>query len=167
MGMNTQALHQLLDTATTMFEHALSSWKEIRALETTGTAMETEEGKRKRRRLKALRWAMTLGLAFAAYKLVRRFLLSRRRKGRYRPFVEGAGPAHSYDKGNHATGGGYYDGNYSAGALTSAPGYFGSNYGSHATSMQSPQYSTYGPQTNAYGPPGSSSQYGYGGGGYF
>mmetsp|Transcript_19201 Transcript_19201/g.26619 ORF Transcript_19201/g.26619 Transcript_19201/m.26619 type:complete len:169 (+) Transcript_19201:88-594(+) len=82
MGMNTQAVHQLLDTATTMFDHALGTWKEMRALEANGNAAveQSEEDKRKLRRLKALRWAMTLGVAYAAYKIIRRLLFQKRRQ---------------------------------------------------------------------------------------
>jgi len=84
MGMNTQAVHQLLDTATTMFDHALGTWKEMRALEANvnKAVEESEEEKKKRRRLKALRWAMTLGVAYAAYKIIRRLLFHKRQQQR-------------------------------------------------------------------------------------
>lgn len=75
MGMNTQALHQLLDTATTMFDHALVTFNEMRTLDASVT--ETEEDKKRRRRLKALRWAMIMGFAYGGYRLIRRMMRRR------------------------------------------------------------------------------------------
>ena len=84
--MNTQALHQLLDTATTMFDHALVTFKEMRTLDTSIT--ETEEDKKRRRRLKALRWAMIMGFAYGGYRLIRRMIRRRMSASTHRQTIQ-------------------------------------------------------------------------------
>ena len=75
--MNTQALHQLLDTATSMFDHALSTFQEMRALDARSLQDESPEEQTKRRRLKALRWAFIMSIAYGGYRLIRRLLRKR------------------------------------------------------------------------------------------
>jgi len=82
LGMNTQALQQLLDTATTMLEQALAAYKEMRALEMMANDSESEEAKKKRRRLKALRWALVLAVTYGGYRVVRVAFQQKRRSSR-------------------------------------------------------------------------------------
>jgi hypothetical protein len=77
VGMNTQALHQLLDTATSMFDHALLTFQEMRALDARSLENESPEDQTKRRRLKALRWAIIMSIAYGGYRLIRRLLRRR------------------------------------------------------------------------------------------
>lgn len=84
--MNTQAVQQLLDTATTMFDHALVTFKEMRALDASVT--ETEEDKKRRRRLKALRWAMIMGFAYGGYRLIRRMMQRRMSASTHRQTIQ-------------------------------------------------------------------------------
>lgn len=77
VGMNTQALHQLLDTTTTMFDHALQTFKEMRMLDAANAALESEEEQKQRRRLKALRWALIMSVVYGGYRLIRRLLRKR------------------------------------------------------------------------------------------
>lgn len=72
--MNTQALHQLLDTATTMLDHALVTFKEMRALDASSLETETKEEQKRRRRVRALRWALIMGFAYGGYRFLRRMV---------------------------------------------------------------------------------------------
>jgi hypothetical protein len=78
--MNTQAIQQLLDTASTMLDHALKTYKEMRALEARNNESESEEDKKQRRRLRALRWMMIATVTYAGYRVIK--LAFRRRKQR-------------------------------------------------------------------------------------
>ena len=77
VGMNTQALHHLLESATAMFDHAVATWHEMRVLEATSRRHETEEMKKRRRRLRAVRWAVVTAVVYAGYKLIRRVIRQR------------------------------------------------------------------------------------------
>lgn len=81
--MNTQALQQLLDTGTQMFDHALNTFKEMRELDALQAAEESEEEQKRKRRLKALRWALIMGAAYGGYRLIRRILRRKRQIGMY------------------------------------------------------------------------------------
>ena len=78
--MNTQAIQQLLDTASTMLDHAMKTYKEMRALEARNNELESEEDKKQRRRLRALRWMMIATVTYAGYRVIK--LAFRRRKQR-------------------------------------------------------------------------------------
>lgn len=80
IGMNTHAIQQLLDTASTMLDHALKTYKEMRALEARINESESEEDKKQRRRLRALRWMMIATVTYAGYRVIK--LAFRRRKQR-------------------------------------------------------------------------------------
>jgi hypothetical protein len=80
IGMNTQALSQLLESGTTMVDHAIATWHEMQTIDQRQRSRETEEEKKRRRRLRALRWALVVGVSFAVTKLVRYILQSSRRK---------------------------------------------------------------------------------------
>jgi len=82
VGMNTAALQQLLESAAAMMNHAIHVYKELRVLELASQQTESLEDKKKRRRLRALRWCIMVGVSYAAYKLVRVALFgaSRRRR---------------------------------------------------------------------------------------
>lgn len=67
--MNTQAIHQLLDSASTMLEHAVKAYKEMQQLHVT--QYESEEEKKRRRRLRALRWAAITLVAYTGFKALR------------------------------------------------------------------------------------------------
>jgi len=91
LGMNTHALQQLFQTAKSMIDHTLSTLNQVRLLDETPssrtlTKHQTEEEKKRRRRLKALRWSLVLSVSYAAYRIVR-YLVRRssrqRRNGRY------------------------------------------------------------------------------------
>lgn len=88
VGMNTQAVKQLLEAATGMFDHAVASWSEMRVIEAAASEFESEEDKKRRRRLRALRWAMVTCATYAGYKCIK-WLLSSSAKKRHRPMLEG------------------------------------------------------------------------------
>lgn len=74
IGMNTQALHQLVDMVSTMFDHAVQTWHEMRTLDQMKWRNESEEEQKKRRRLRALRWALLVGATYSAYRILRMVL---------------------------------------------------------------------------------------------
>lgn len=71
IGMNTQAIQQLLETATSMLDRAVKTYHEMRTLEAQSNALESEEDTKRRRRLRALRWTMVVAATYAGYKLMR------------------------------------------------------------------------------------------------
>jgi hypothetical protein len=80
VGMNTHAIQQLLESATAMFDHAVATWQEMQVVEASNIARETEEMKKRRRRLRALRWALVTAFTYSGYKLIRYLLCSRQRQ---------------------------------------------------------------------------------------
>jgi hypothetical protein len=88
VGMNTQAVKQLLEAASGMFDHAVATWSEMRAIEAAASDFESEEDKKRRRRLRALRWAMVTAATYAGYKCLK-WLFSSSRKRHQRPMLEG------------------------------------------------------------------------------
>jgi hypothetical protein len=152
VGMNTQALHQLLDTATSMFDHALLTFQEMRALDARSLENESPEDQTKRRRLKALRWAIIMSIAYGGYRLIRR-LLRRRQYQRQLSMYPAQQQQQQYSSG------------YTAPAPIMQPPlqqqYGGSPYGSTP-------YATSNPYSSYYGAGGASSMYPGGAyGGYF
>jgi hypothetical protein len=85
LGMNQQAITQAFDSLTSMFDHAIAIFHELRALEALETEKENEEQKKRRTRLKAIRWALMMGSSWLVYKLMRR-ITSRRRHLQYDAF---------------------------------------------------------------------------------
>ncbi len=77
--MNTQALNQLYHQAMAMLDQALATIHELKTLETaTSGKILSEEEMKKRRRLKAIRWSIMLGISYGGYAFVRRWLKKRR-----------------------------------------------------------------------------------------
>ena len=74
IGMNTEAVKHLLESATVMFDHAVATWRELHALEAAQRQTETPEARKRRRRLRALRWALLVGVSYAGYQLVRKLV---------------------------------------------------------------------------------------------
>jgi hypothetical protein len=114
VGMNTHAVNQLLEAATAMFDHAVATWSEMRAIEAAASEFESEEDKKRRRRLRALRWAMVTAATYAGYKCIK-WLFSSSRRRHHRPMLEGQSstamggyPApYSGSYGSSPYGGGY------------------------------------------------------------
>ena len=100
LGMNTHALQQLFHTAMSFFDNAISTLNEIRALNIASASDEeemSEEEIKRRRRLKALRWSLVMGVSYAGYKLMRRWLLRRRQLRQM--IASGINPGQSVDAG--------------------------------------------------------------------
>ena len=98
LGMNQQALQQALDSVSTMADHAIATFYELRALEAVEQKHETEDQKKRRRRLKAMRWALLMGTSWFAYKLFKYLTTSRRRRLRHQTNhggIRGGGASHS------------------------------------------------------------------------
>jgi hypothetical protein len=75
VSMNASAIHQLLESATAMFDHALATYRELRDLERRRQIKhESEQDKKRRRRLQALRWALATAASYAGYRVIRRVL---------------------------------------------------------------------------------------------
>lgn len=84
IGMNTQGLKQLLESATAMFDHAVQTWQEMQSLEQKARHHETEEDRKRRSRLRAMRMALVAGISYLGYRLVRRIIYPQRR---HRPVI--------------------------------------------------------------------------------
>lgn len=78
---NQHAIQQAFDSLTGMMDHMVSTFHEMRALEAMERGSETKEQQRRRRRLKALRWALTMSASWLLYKIIRRLTSRRRRLG--------------------------------------------------------------------------------------
>ena len=74
IGMNTQALKQLFDSVSSMVDHAISSWNEMRRLEAAAHMEESEEAKKERRRLRTIRLCIVSAASYLTYRIVRRLL---------------------------------------------------------------------------------------------
>jgi hypothetical protein len=127
--MNAEAVKHLLESAVAMFDHAAATWHEMQALEAQGRATESEEMKKRRRRLRALRWALVAAVTYAGYAVIRKLLSSRRR----RPAIE-AGPQGAYNVPTY----------YNSSAYAPPPPTYG-GYGSY------PSATTAGPYNSGYG----------------
>ena len=100
IGMNTQGLRQLMESATAMFDHAVETWHEMQSLEQMARHNETEEDRKRRARLRAMRMALVAGISYLGYRLVRRLLSPRR----HRPAVANTGyTTHNSGYGNYAS----------------------------------------------------------------
>ena len=114
IGMNTQGLKQLLESATAMFDHAVQTWHEMQTLEQKARHHETEEDRKRRRRLRAMRMALVAGISYLGYRLVRRLLFPPRRPtiadgSYYRPSPYASSPHQSmYNPYSPGVGAGYY-----------------------------------------------------------
>mmetsp|Transcript_31891 Transcript_31891/g.70671 ORF Transcript_31891/g.70671 Transcript_31891/m.70671 type:complete len:380 (+) Transcript_31891:153-1292(+) len=103
LGMNTQALHQLFNTAMSMFDHAIATLNDMRALSSNAASEEElpEEEIKRRRRLRAMRWSLVLGISYAGYKIMRRWLMRRRELRNMITYAAGGGvgPGGAHDAG--------------------------------------------------------------------
>jgi hypothetical protein len=139
MGTNQHALQQAFDSLTGMIDHAIATFYELRALEATQTAKDTEEQKSRRRRLKALRWAFVTGTSYLLYKIIRRLTTSRRRRIGYDgtntgPATRGSNAMVPYSGYNNNSGfGSIYGsgGGYGLGSSGGGGMYGGNQYGGH------------------------------------
>jgi len=69
-----------------MLDRAVTTYQEMRILETKSNALESEEDTKRRRRLRALRWTMVMAATVVAYKLMRlAFVGSSTKRRRKRP----------------------------------------------------------------------------------
>lgn len=74
VGMNTQSFTQLFESASTMLDSAIDTFHEMRTINNICQEFETDEQRKRRKRLKALRWAIVTAVTYSAYKLIRRLL---------------------------------------------------------------------------------------------
>lgn len=78
VGANQEALQHAWESLNQMVDHAVLTFHEMRALESIERECETEEERKRRKRLKALRYAFVFGGGWLAYKLIRRLLFRKR-----------------------------------------------------------------------------------------
>ena len=70
VGMNTQAMEQLYQQAMHMMDTALVTMQDLKSLECKDLSLLSEEEQKKRRRLKALRWGLMMGVSYVGVKVV-------------------------------------------------------------------------------------------------
>lgn len=132
IGMNQQQLQQAWESLNRMVEHAVKTFRELQRLEAQERRHDTEEDRQRRRRLKALRYALVFGGSYVAYKLVRNLLF---RGGQRRRLATVRSPHEVY--GNQAVAGPYQQSNYlnANGVYHSGYGGYGEMYGQGASSL--------------------------------
>jgi hypothetical protein len=132
LGMNQEALQQAFDSLTSMMDHAVATFHELRALEAMQNEQETEEQKKRRQRLKTIRWALMMGGSYVVYKLIRR-ITSRRKQVTYTgnnsaPLSAGYGLSGPSMYGNGSYGGPGMQGGYNPTSAFGPSMYGGGNY---------------------------------------
>jgi hypothetical protein len=80
LGTNQQAIQQAFESLISMIDNSVATFHELRAIEAVQIKNESEEQKSRRRRLKALRWAILMGGSWLVYKLLHRIIRGRRRR---------------------------------------------------------------------------------------
>lgn len=151
VGMNTQALHHLYEQIMAMLDQGLKLLQELRTLENQEIQALSEEDQKRRRRLKALRWSLMLGISYAGYSFVAKWLKKRKEFKRQKRIAgaqsgvghhvqglgaqgralthghDGSGGQHSSRYGNSSMHNGYGYGN--RGESHGQPNYYPSNAG--------------------------------------
>jgi len=157
VGMNTQAVQQLLESVSAMWDHALKSWRENRALLEQADADDesSPEAKQRRRRRRALRWALAAAVTYAGYRAVKKLLtvvFVRRNSSARRRLLEAA-------PGTDAGMSGYYSPSPTQSLAAPTSSYSG--YNNHNQHYYPPAPAP-GPYQNAgYASPYGASGYGY------
>jgi hypothetical protein len=97
VGMNQELLRQSWESLTKMVDHAIATFHEMRALELHMNQQreETEEDMQRRKRLKALRYALVMGGSWLAYKFIRHLLFYKKNRRR----LTAADTSNSYSPG--------------------------------------------------------------------
>ncbi|CAJ1967113.1 unnamed protein product [Cylindrotheca closterium] len=111
MGTNQQVLQQSFESLTSMIEHAVATFHELRALEALQNETETEQQKKRRQRLKTIRWALMVGGSYVVYKIIRRLTSKRKQidqRGNHSTAFGGYGSGMNY--GSSYGGSGLYGG---------------------------------------------------------
>jgi hypothetical protein len=98
--MNTQALHQLYGQGMTMLDNILNTLHEINTLENASQKQLSEEDKKRRRRLKALRWSILVGGSYVGYRVVANWIKKRREFKR----IQFEGDLHRTNRVAHSAG---------------------------------------------------------------
>ena len=83
--MNSQALYQLFHTGIQMFDAASKTVQELSLFYSNQKKLEHEEDdefKKRKRRLKALRWSLLFAVSYSSYKLVYKLMSGRNRRSR-------------------------------------------------------------------------------------
>lgn len=91
IGMNAQGLRQLLESVTSMFDHAVETWHQMQTLEAQARRWETPEDRKRRARLRAMRMALVAGISYLGYRLVRRLLFPNTRRRQHAAIGYGQG----------------------------------------------------------------------------
>jgi hypothetical protein len=133
LGMNQQVLQQAFDSLSSMMDHAISTFHELRALEAMDHASETEEQRHRRKRLKTIRWCLMAAGSYIVYKLIRRITSKKRKQISAGPNTNvgstsalGYGGPSSMMYGNSSYRPSMYGGGYSS----NGPSMYGGVYGS-------------------------------------
>ena len=134
VGMNQQALQQAWESLSQMVDHAVSTFNEMRALEAKGQEAESEEDKQRRKRLKALRYALVFGGSWLAYKLVRHLLFQKRRNRHY-PNSHMLHSSSSYPYDAASTSRAIMPSGYGMGPGSYGSGMYGNGYGGFSGGM--------------------------------
>merc|ERR1711983_56469 len=89
VGMNTQAVSNMVQLSIHMFDSAYQTFKDLKKVNNDSLLLSdndlTEEEKKRRRRLKVLRWSLFIGVTYTMYKTVYSIISWIRRRGKRQP----------------------------------------------------------------------------------
>jgi len=113
LGMNTQALSQIFQSGVHMFHNARNAICDMKDTIEDHTSnlcstdhnkgQDTEEQRKKRRRLQVLRWSLALAVSYAGYRFVRYFLRKRRMMGQHKQIGSASPPpSNAADMGGYS-----------------------------------------------------------------
>ncbi len=115
ISFNASSLQQLCESMLAMFEHAVKSWQEQQQLllvnrtlttndmdHPTISPEEQQRVKRQQRRLRALRYTITMAMSYIGYTIIRK-LFSDQRRQRYLPESEGSQRYNNAANSHHLT----------------------------------------------------------------
>ena len=154
VGMNTQALHHLYDQIMGMLDQGLTLLQDLKTLEKKEIQSLSEEEQMRRRRLKALRWSIMLGISYVAYSSVSKWL-RRRKEYRRRKRITGV----MGREGNNAQ----YPGSQNRSYLSSG-NRLSNRYDGNGSMHNGHGYDRSGTYNQGYYPSNAGHNYSYGGG---
>lgn len=134
LGMNQQVLQQAFESLTSMVEHAVATFHELRALEALQNEQETEQQKKRRQRLKTIRWALMFGGSYIVYKIIRRITSKRKHIERGNHLSRNGGYGSHMNYGSSYGGSSPYGGYNMHSSLYGGPSMYGGMGGFNGSS---------------------------------
>ncbi|KAL3945322.1 MAG: hypothetical protein SGBAC_000598 [Bacillariaceae sp.] len=130
LGTNQQVLQQSFESLTSIIEHVVATFHELRALEAMQNEKETEQQKKRRQRLKTIRWALMVGGSYVVYKIMRRIMSKRKQiAGRGNHLTASGGYGSGVNISSSLYGGHNMQSSFGGQPMSFGGGYYGSGGG--------------------------------------